>query len=184
MPDDSKWVIKVKYSPDQPRVSSGDPRGGQWTSSGGGGGRGTRTAQVAYAEHRSAINSRVSFIESGLSKHAKEQAKEPRHWGYAGDLEGVRTPIGQALDFLRNADEETDWGKDDIRRGDATAAYNQRRKQINAMLKDLKQELKKHDADYKKDDLRDWGWAGNMAHVLELMEQADDFINQTGEYAD
>jgi hypothetical protein len=33
---DYEWKLNVKYSPDQPRVSAGDPRGGQWTAIGAG----------------------------------------------------------------------------------------------------------------------------------------------------
>lgn len=32
---DGKWILKVKYSPDQPRDPEGSPTGGQWTSGGG-----------------------------------------------------------------------------------------------------------------------------------------------------
>ena len=31
---DSKWVLRVKFAQDQPRVPAGDPEGGQWTSAG------------------------------------------------------------------------------------------------------------------------------------------------------
>jgi len=35
MPTEDRWVLKIKYSPEQPRVPSGSSEGGQWTSSGG-----------------------------------------------------------------------------------------------------------------------------------------------------
>jgi hypothetical protein len=68
-----EWTLE-KYSPDQPRVPPGDPRGGQWTATGGGGGisytvaADTRTSAEGYA--------RSSIRNLAKDKHISEKEAE------------------------------------------------------------------------------------------------------------
>ena len=67
--------------------------------------RDTRTATQAYEENRAAIQAAIKKLQDGLSKHRKEQSKEPRDWSYAGDAAFVLELVGRAASFI-NGEEE------------------------------------------------------------------------------
>ena len=57
-----------KYSPDQPRVSAGDPAGGQWTSGGGGGASAGASGSTSTDNPRGARVTHVQFLPPILAE--------------------------------------------------------------------------------------------------------------------
>jgi hypothetical protein len=53
----------------------------------------TQTAAQAYAARRSDIARLMHVLEMELDAHAKHAAQEDTHWGYAGDLGGIRSSL-------------------------------------------------------------------------------------------
>jgi hypothetical protein len=67
--------------------------------------RDTRTAQQAYNENMAAIQAAIQKLQAGLKEHRKEQAKDPRNYGYPGDLGYVLDLAQQAARFINGEDE-------------------------------------------------------------------------------
>ena len=67
--------------------------------------RDTRTAQQAYDENMAAIQATIQKLQAGLKKHRKEQAKDPRNYGFAGDASYVQDLLDQAARFINGEDE-------------------------------------------------------------------------------
>jgi len=162
--------------------------GGEASSSGGGG---KRTAASAYEEHAQATKRHVTNIRSGLRKHASEQKKEPKHWGYVGDLDSHRARLGEILDSVQQVDEGTNWNAEMMQREakldrgrTASEAYKSRQFYIKDMLKTLDVGLKKDRDEFRRSDQRDWGAAGYLADVEHWLKDIDDSLNGTGEYAE
>jgi len=64
-----------------------------------------RTAVQAYKENTKAIDFAIKQLQAGLKRHAEEQAKEPRNYGFAGDASYVLDLLQQATRFIRNEEE-------------------------------------------------------------------------------
>jgi len=67
--------------------------------------RETRTAQQAYDEHCKAIEELMKRLSQQLAEHKTKQAKEPKHWGYAGDLAEVESRLRTTVSFLAGDEE-------------------------------------------------------------------------------
>jgi hypothetical protein len=67
--------------------------------------RDTRTAQQTYDENMAAIQAAIRKLQAGLKKHRKEQAKDARSYGYAGDASYVLDLLDQAARFINGEDE-------------------------------------------------------------------------------
>jgi len=64
------------------------------------------TAAATYQTRRREIEAMIAMLQADLNAHAKEAAQDPRNWGFAGDLELVRTNLKQTMVFLRGARDE------------------------------------------------------------------------------
>ena len=64
-----------------------------------------RTADQAYKENTTAIETAIQHLQAGLKQHAKEQAEAPTNWGFAGDVSHVLELLKQAASFI-NSEEE------------------------------------------------------------------------------
>lgn len=60
----------------------------------------TRTAHEAYLENLVACKRKLDELHRALAAHKREEAADPRNWGYAGDLGHVNEKLGEVLDFL------------------------------------------------------------------------------------
>lgn len=58
----------------------------------------TKTAATVYADRRDTIRRQIASIQNRLDNHAKNQAKYPHDWGFAGDL-------GRAIELLSQLEE-------------------------------------------------------------------------------
>ena len=67
--------------------------------------RDTRTAQQAYDENMAAIQAAIQKLQAGLKKHRREQTKDPRSYGFAGDASYVLDLLTQAARFINGEDE-------------------------------------------------------------------------------
>ena len=67
--------------------------------------RDTRTATQAYQENTAAIQAAMKKLQAGLKQHGKEQAKDPRNWGYCGDASYVLDLLQQAARFICGEEE-------------------------------------------------------------------------------
>ena len=65
----------------------------------------TLTAQQTYDENMAAIQETLKKLQAGLKKHRKEQAKDPKSYGFAGDASYVADLLGQAARFINGEDE-------------------------------------------------------------------------------
>ena len=59
-----------------------------------------QTAHQAYQERYQEALELVTRIRRQLTTHKAQEAKEPRHWGYAGDLAHVNSELKQVLASL------------------------------------------------------------------------------------
>ena len=62
------------------------------------------TAAKKYAEHQKDIAALLKLTKGKLTAHRKEAARDPKNWGYAGDLSYVQGQLTEVLAFLMNAD--------------------------------------------------------------------------------
>ena len=79
--------------------------------------------------------------------------------------------------YLKKVNESGYYNKEPNQR-DADEAFKMRHQQTVEILNRLGSEVAKFAEDQKKNP-RDWGYAGSMAHVVEILENALDFL--TGE---
>jgi len=56
-----------------------------------------KTAAERYADHQNDIGALMDCIQQELEVHASQAAKEPKNWGYPGDLAHVRGSLKQIL---------------------------------------------------------------------------------------
>ena len=68
-------------------------------------GRTGRTAAQAYQENTAAIQATLKKLQAGLKQHGKEQAKDPRNYGFAGDASYVLELLDQAARFICGEEE-------------------------------------------------------------------------------
>ena len=68
------------------------------------------TAAEAYQARRRDVEKLLDMLREEVAHHADYAAKEPRDWGFAGDLGRVRDLLVEALAFLTQQD------RDDIER--------------------------------------------------------------------
>lgn len=61
------------------------------------------TAMGAYIDHQEKIARLLARLEEGRRAHAARQVKDPRNWGYSGDLAEVERVLAQALEHLGDA---------------------------------------------------------------------------------
>ena len=59
-----------------------------------------QTAAERYAENQKDIAVLIDLIGEELRVHAQEAAKEPKDWGYPGDLGSVREGMKRILESL------------------------------------------------------------------------------------
>ena len=59
-----------------------------------------QTATACYAERHTECQDLLKRIASRLEQHQKEQAQEPAHWGYPGDLGHITEQLAYLLAFL------------------------------------------------------------------------------------
>ena len=57
------------------------------------------TATQHYRSYQRQIKALLADIRRGLAKHARCQARDPRNWGYAGDMERVK----MSLEIIRES---------------------------------------------------------------------------------
>lgn len=62
----------------------------------------TLTAKQQYDEYRDDIARLMKLIQATLKTHAAEAKRDPKNWGYAGDLGHTRSQLIEALAFLRS----------------------------------------------------------------------------------
>jgi hypothetical protein len=68
------------------------------------------TAAEAYKARRSDVERLLDMLREEVAHHAEYAAKEPRDWGFVGDLGHVRDLLVEALAFLAQQD------RDDVER--------------------------------------------------------------------
>ena len=56
-----------------------------------------QTAAQKYADHQTDIGALLDLVGEELKVHAAAAAKEPKNWGFAGDLANVRGTLKQIL---------------------------------------------------------------------------------------
>jgi hypothetical protein len=59
-----------------------------------------RSAAEAYKMRQANITIQLAALLDAQRAHAGDAAKEPRHWGYAGDLESVEELLSKAVEAL------------------------------------------------------------------------------------
>jgi len=69
------------------------------------------TAAATYETRRREIQAMIGFLQSQLDAHAQEAARDPRNWGYPGDLAQVRQNLKETLVFAMGARDEEVAGK-------------------------------------------------------------------------
>lgn len=57
-----------------------------------------QTAAERYADHQTDIGVLLDLIGEELKVHAEAAAKEPKNWGFAGDLADTRGKLKQILE--------------------------------------------------------------------------------------
>ena len=73
--------------------------------------RTTETAAQAYERKTREIAAMIEFLKSEMEVHAKRAARDPRNWGFAGDLDAIRQNVKQTLVFAMGARDEEVAGK-------------------------------------------------------------------------
>ena len=68
------------------------------------------SAATVYRSRRIDVEKLLGMLDEEVAHHAEYAAKEPRDWGFAGDLGHVRDLLVEALAFLSQQD------RDDIER--------------------------------------------------------------------
>lgn len=58
------------------------------------------SAEALYAARRTAILGQIEILKSTLDRHATKAAREPKHYGYAGDLGRIQELLNEALTAL------------------------------------------------------------------------------------
>ena len=61
-----------------------------------------QTAAEAYAERAQECNELIDALKAQLQVHATGQQAEPKHWGFAGDLDYVIEQLSYVLASLGN----------------------------------------------------------------------------------
>lgn len=65
------------------------------------------TAAATYRIRRREIEAMIGLLQSQLDDHAREAARDPKNWSFAGDLDLARQNLREALVFLTgDSDEE------------------------------------------------------------------------------
>ena len=59
-----------------------------------------QTAAACYAERHTECQDLLKRIASRLEQHQKDQAAQPAHWGYPGDLGHITEQLAYVLAFL------------------------------------------------------------------------------------
>ena len=57
----------------------------------------TETANRAYNRKLEAAQDRIAALGDAIAEHHRQQMHEPRHWGYAGDLDLLNELLDRAL---------------------------------------------------------------------------------------
>ncbi len=72
------------------------------------------TASQLYARNRKLTLGLIAELQSTLAKHDGEQAEEPKHYGFAGDLEHANQNLAEIIMFLlpSNDPAKKTWGDD------------------------------------------------------------------------
>ena len=65
-----------------------------------------QTATDAYAAARNDIARLLDVLDMELAKHAERATADARNWGFAGDLQKVRSDLIDLVGFLSNMDPE------------------------------------------------------------------------------
>ena len=58
------------------------------------------SAVAAYAAHQSNIKALIKALRHELTIHDKRAAKQPKNWGFAGDLGGVQGRLEEIVGML------------------------------------------------------------------------------------
>ena len=64
-----------------------------------------QTATQAYKKNTATIQATIRKLQAGLKRHAEEQAKDPKNWGYAGDASYVVDLLMQAAEFINDEED-------------------------------------------------------------------------------
>ena len=65
------------------------------------------TAAATYQIRRREIEAMIGLLQSQLDDHAREAARDPRNWGFPGDLDQISQNLRETLVFLTgDSDEE------------------------------------------------------------------------------
>jgi len=59
-----------------------------------------QTAAERYADHRNDIGIMLDLVGEELRVHAERASKDPKDWGYAGDLGHIRESLKRILESL------------------------------------------------------------------------------------
>jgi len=58
---------------------------------------------------------------------------------------------------------------------DSDGTYKERQKEVQKLLKSIASKLKKH-SDTQKKDPKNWGYAGDLGNIVEILKEADSFL--------
>ncbi len=58
-------------------------------------------ANANYNQAIKEIEASIKTLQKQLKDHQKKQKKEPKNWGFAGDLDPVKTALQDAVDTLK-----------------------------------------------------------------------------------
>lgn len=62
-------------------------------------------------------------------------------------------------------------------RRDAATVYDTETDAIHALLDQLRDRLEDHSRDFAQSGSRDWGYPGDLGHIRELLQEANDFLS-------
>lgn len=67
----------------------------------------SKVAREAYQFHRAGLDRAISDIRSGMNDFAKDQAKNPKDWGYAGSAEHFVEELTDAVEHISGEEKGT-----------------------------------------------------------------------------
>jgi len=61
-----------------------------------------KTSHETYLETQTEIAALLKRIKTGLAKHNRSEKRDPRNWGYVGDLQHIASELQEVSDILHN----------------------------------------------------------------------------------
>jgi hypothetical protein len=60
------------------------------------------TAKEKYKQTKAEINMQIKMLKEAIDKHSKDFGKDQNNWGYVGDLNHIKSTLGELDGFLKS----------------------------------------------------------------------------------